>query len=113
MGTYKIKTIVVFANKSFIGEAHQKAMQLLPDLTTEIFVAPLNGWSTFYVFPDGSKEGWEDEIEFDHSRFLLKEWINEQASPQLGSPVKFAEIVFDEGEADVFISSTNFIKNNS
>jgi len=59
-----------------VRAAHQKAeeMGLRPTTISGPFV---NGYSSFMIPPDGSKEGWEESNEFDSLRDGWKNWVRE------------------------------------
>lgn len=60
MGSYLHHAIVVTAQaEEWLAEAVGQAEAAgLGDLMTPVLVAPLNGVASFFVGPDGSKEGW-------------------------------------------------------
>jgi hypothetical protein len=60
-----------------IARAHEKAVEL-ELLVSEIIVAPINGYASIFIAPDGSKEGWETSNEFDSRRSQFKNWIRDK-----------------------------------
>lgn len=59
-------TIVVTSwQEKGVKAAHDVAMRLLPTLTSPVVQASANGYSSFFIAPDGSKEGWEMSIQAD------------------------------------------------
>ena len=79
--------IVVTAwNKERIAKAHAKAKEIFGVNVSEIVPSQINGYVSFLVAPDGSKEGWidsqngDDEREkfkhfLEHTRELYCDWI--------------------------------------
>lgn len=80
MGYIKHDAIVITsAWPLHLKEAREKALELrLP--CSSIVKAPVNGYGSFLVAPDGSKEGWEDSRNGDEARAELIEWMRENRS---------------------------------
>lgn len=77
MGYIKHHAIVVTSRDYDRLEKAWKAAKEFECNVTDI-VGPLtNGYCTFTVVPDGSKEGWNASDEGDSQREKLKEWMNE------------------------------------
>lgn len=55
-------------------KAHDKAVEL-GLLVTPIVQGKSNGYSSFLICPDGSKEGWDTSDEFDVKRAEWLKWI--------------------------------------
>ena len=45
---------------------------------TPIMESPVNGYETFFIPPDGSKEGWEPSNEGDEERKRFKQFIRKR-----------------------------------
>jgi hypothetical protein len=45
---------------------------------TSIMESPVNGYRTFFIPPDGSKEGWEPSNEGDEERKRFKQFIRKR-----------------------------------
>ena len=60
-----------------IKDAHAKAREIFGDTCTEVVVSPINGYATFFIAPDGSKEGWDDSNAGDNRRDHLHAWLKE------------------------------------
>jgi hypothetical protein len=45
---------------------------------TPIMESPVNGYDTFFIPPDGSKEGWEPSNEGDEERKRFKQFIRKR-----------------------------------
>lgn len=76
MGYMRHDAIVVTAfNKKYITPAIKKAISLgLP--VTRMTKEVTNGYHSFLIAPDGSKEGWGTSNEADDAREAWKEWAN-------------------------------------
>jgi hypothetical protein len=75
MGYMRHHAIVVTGfDGKHVRRARDQAVRL--DMcVSDISSSPVNGYSSFCVFPDGSKEGWTDSHEGDARRDLLVEWM--------------------------------------
>ena len=56
----------------------------------------INGYTTFLIAPDGSKEGWDESNEGDKLRDLFVDYINSQAYEDGSSSLKYAELFYGE-----------------
>jgi hypothetical protein len=56
-----------------LGKARDKALEL-GLLATEIIEGVVNGYVSFLIAPDGSKEGWPESDAGDEARAAWKEW---------------------------------------
>lgn len=54
-----------------VKKLHAKALEIAPELTTEIREYVVNGGGSFAVLPDGSKEGWDESHAWDKKRRQL------------------------------------------
>lgn len=67
MGLIQHHAIVVTSSDRSIKELHSKAKEIFP-VVGEILSIGMNGYATFCVPPDGSKEGWPTSNYFDKRR---------------------------------------------
>lgn len=59
-----------------IDEARHAALMLFPHrLVSPVLDSVANGYKTFLIAPDGSKEGWEPSNLGDCNRFAFVEWL--------------------------------------
>jgi hypothetical protein len=89
MGYMKHNAIIVTGfDKKRVLKAHKKAIEIftlkfeggmgeLWNIVTPIMVSPINGYHSFFVAPDGSKEGWSDSDEGDKRRKKFIDWLIE------------------------------------
>lgn len=95
MGYMRHNAIVVTTyDKERATEAHRVAENLLPGLVTPIVEGWVNGYCSFFVAPDGSKEGWEDSAKGDEARNRFVEWLDEQRFDDNSTPFCWAEVVY-------------------
>lgn len=78
MGYIRHDAIVATSwNKKYLEPARAKAEQLgLP--VSELVESPTNGYCSFLIAPDGSKEGWEESASGDDARAAWKQWANDE-----------------------------------
>jgi hypothetical protein len=105
--------VVTSFNEKLTREAHAKALGLfgLAGVST-ILTAPSNSYFSFFVGPDGSKEGWPESDRGDSLRELFIEWLREQYHEDGSSNIFWAEVQYgdDEDEAALCGSSDDDCK---
>ncbi len=62
-------------DEKYLAEAHKKALEIFGETCTEIVISPVNRYATFFVAPDGSKEGWESSNEGNERRDEFDNWL--------------------------------------
>jgi hypothetical protein len=79
MGWIRHHGIVVTSRKAeLLKEAHAMACTTFATVTS-IVASPINGYATFFIAPDGSKEGWADSELGDKKRDAFVKWMDAQA----------------------------------
>jgi len=87
---------------------YAKAKELFGPLVSEKVKTKLNGFISFFVAPDGSKEGWEESDYADKQRAELVGFIEEQQCSDGGNPIKYAELFYgDDDRGEVGVESHN------
>ncbi len=108
MGYMRHHTIVVTSSMStLIRLAHKRAIDLLGELVSPIILGVVNGYESFFVAPDGSKEGWQESIDADTSRDKLIKYIEEQKYEDGSSSIKYVEVYFGDDEKNCEILKHN------
>ena len=80
-------------------EAHAEALRL--DLNpTNIVACRVNGYCSFLIPPDGSKEGWEESDEGNAKRWAFFNWLVAHCYEDGSSPFQWAEIQYGDEEHD-------------
>lgn len=104
MGWIRHHAIVVSSwNKELVGEARSKAADL-GCAVSEIVASPVNGYHSFFIAPDGSKEGWEDSESGDHRREAFKVWTHSKRHEDGSSSLRWAEILFGDDDYEVKVT---------
>ena len=104
MGWIKHNAIVVThwdSNTSAFKSAHEQAKEVLGEMVSPIVGSPINGYASFLIAPDGSKEGWLDSDLFDERR---AEYIEQNLR---GSGLDWMLLEYGEVEADRVIDGSN------
>lgn len=76
MGYIRHHAIVVTAYRADIHLYHQKAESIFPDVSP-ISSETINGYRSFFIPPDGSKEGWEESNTGDDNRRLFIQFLKQ------------------------------------
>ncbi len=68
-----------------LGEAHDKALEIFgkyefEQLVSERISGVANGQQSFFIAPDGSKEGWDTSDKCDEARKEFLDWLCKQNS---------------------------------
>jgi hypothetical protein len=68
---------------------------------SEMLRAPVNGYWSFFIAPDGSKEGWPASDEGDRRRDEFVEWIESHTGDEQSRWLSWVEVQYgdDDGEA--------------
>ena len=63
-----------------VKKAHKKATKLFEGLceVSPIMDSCINGYYSFFIPPDGSKEGWKESYDGDEAREKFIEWLNKE-----------------------------------
>ena len=77
MGTIRHNAIVCTSDfEEIINLVHKKAFEIFEGKVTNVVGGCTNGYSSFLVVPDGSKEDQDTSDEWDNKRDEFIEWIN-------------------------------------
>lgn len=103
--------------------ARNKAIELAPegepwspnvdfkDLVSPIVGSVVNGYSSFFIAPDGSKEGWETSDQGDAWRAAFTKWCDGQRYDDNSSSLTWALVQFgDENGDDKILDCEEFGK---
>jgi len=105
MGYIRNHSIIVEASYGgHIQNAHTKASAIFP-YVSPISPEVVNGSRSFFIPPDGSKEGWEESHEGDARREEFKKWLREQEYEDGSSPISWVEVWFGGDDRDAKIVS--------
>jgi hypothetical protein len=99
MGHYRHHAILVTASDVEAAlAAHRKAFRRFQGFVTPVVESPMNGFFSFLVVCDGSKEYWPESDAGDRRREKYLRWLGRQKYADGGRPYDFVEIEYgDEG----------------
>ena len=89
-----------------LERAHQKAQELFGPLVTPVVESVINGYRSFFVAPDGSKEDWPESDAYDAKRKEFCGFIDSLAYEDGSSGVQFVDVGYDEEDV-VSVDRTN------
>lgn len=96
MGQILHHAIVVTSWKdALLEEAHRVAGQY-NEHVSPISAETVNGYRSFCVFPDGSKEGWQQSREGNEGRNALIKWMNEHKYEDGSTALSWVEVAYNE-----------------
>lgn len=98
--------VVVGTYDNWVAKAHATATEIFP------WVSPIcprqsNGSQSFFVPPDGSKEGWEESIVGDSRRDVFVAWLLAQRYEDGSSPLQWVEVRVSDDDHDLVIERSH------
>jgi hypothetical protein len=103
MGYIRNHAIVVEASYGdYLERAHEYAKTIFP-WVSPISEKAVNGSQSFFIPPDGSKEGWQASDIGDINRATFKKWLREQEDEDGRSSLNWAELLFGGDDCDAEI----------
>lgn len=100
--------VVTSFDESLLAEAHQVAVSLFASakaegyahgmMVSEIVPSVTNGYSSFFVPPDGSKEGWEESRLGDSARGVFVDWLRSRRHSDGSSSLDWVEVQYGDDE---------------
>ena len=105
MGYIKHHAIVVTSyHNDDIKKAKKKANKIFgKHYVSKIIITEVNGYHSFFISPDGSKEGWGESNDGDENREKFVEWLNKYAYDDGSNSLSFCEFFYgdDEGKSKI------------
>lgn len=83
-------------------KAHKQASIVFKDIS-KIFTSETNAYYTFFIPPDGSKDGWPESDCGDKQRSAFMDWVESQAYDDGSNCLKAVEVFYDNPEFDAGI----------
>lgn len=108
MGYMRHHAIIVSSySEERIAPAHTTARDLFADTHAHVSnVTPpaMNGYVSFFVAPDGSKEWWPDSDRAEAARNAFVEWLERQRFEDASSWLDWVEVQFGDDEGDTRVT---------
>lgn len=104
MGYIKHHSIVVTSfMEELIQEAHDQAKDIFKGRVSEIVQSEVNCYKSFFIAPDGSKEGWKSSDEGDEQRVAFVNYINSKSYKDGSNSLSFCEFFYgeDNGKCEI------------
>lgn len=97
MGYMRHHAIMVTSHPDLAQKAHAKALGLFGlDRVSPIINSSSNHYASFFVSPDGSKEGWPESDRGDELRAAFVEWLREQYYEDGGTSIDWIEVQYGD-----------------
>ena len=87
-----------------IHAAWDRAAEIFPHISS-VVESEINGYGSFFVPPDGSKEGWAESGEGDERRTVFIEWLRSTTYEDGSSPLKWVEIQYGDDERETIVTA--------
>jgi len=98
MGYMRHHAIIVTSwQKERLIEAHEVAERYFNNVSS-IIHSGINGYTSFFVPPDGSKEGWADSDLGDDRRDKFLRWLDEQKYDDGSTHYDWVEVQYGDDE---------------
>lgn len=103
MGYMRHHAIAVTSwDEELILLAHEKALEIF-DYVSPVSPKVINGYRSFFIPPDGSKEGWDKSTEGNKRRRIYIEWLNAQRYEDGSSSLQWVEFQFGDDNLETKI----------
>jgi len=103
MGYIRHHAIVVTSWDSGVASvAHMKAEEIGLKVTAAV-ESGVNGYVSFMVCPDGSKEGWQASSDGDEKREAFKRWMLGTRYDDGSGPLNWAEVQYGDDNRETLI----------
>lgn len=99
MGWFRNHVIVVQGDPDLVQAAHAEAARIFPQVS-EVITDRHNFKLSFFVPPDGSKEGWAESDHGDTNRREFVAWLRRQVHDDGTAKLQWAEVEFGCSERD-------------
>lgn len=96
MGYMVHHAIIVTTDFADIDAAHRKASELLGDLVSGVVHSGVNDCRSFFIAPDGSKEGWNESDKGEEARHKFINWLAAQTYQDGGNPFRWVLVQYGD-----------------
>ena len=124
MGYMRHHAIIVTVSYADIEEARNKAIEIFnkpaegdvgilhgaPDIISNVVSDNINGHSSFFIAPDGSKEGWPESELGNERRAEFVQWLNDQSYGDGSNRFAWVEVQYgDEDGHQKVLNGSRFL----
>lgn len=98
MGYIKHHAIVVTSwNEKSIIAAQNEAQKIFgTEQVSSLVKGVVNSYMSFFIGPDGSKEGWPEDEDGDEKRTLFIDWIKQWDYEDGSNSLRYAELFYGD-----------------
>lgn len=108
MGYIRHHTIVVTSWDEHVEPAWQKAVEVFGNAAVSpVLNSERNGYRSFFVVPDGSKEGWEESDDGDMRRAAFIDWLRAQYHSDGSTNVSWVEAQYADDNDDTKVTGSS------
>lgn len=101
MGYMVHHTIVVSSCiDDLLDKAYSKAQEIFGDQVSNVVESKINGYRSFFIAPDGSKDGWKDSDAGNMRRDEFVAWLDEQRYEDGSTSLGWVEVQFNDDKRD-------------
>lgn len=102
MGYIRHHAIIVtcgyFAKEDNFKHLYKMAKQLFEEHCSDLIPSQMNGYTTFIIAPDGSKEGWETSENYDWKREEFIKILEQYRYSDGSGPLKWVEVQYGDDD---------------
>lgn len=84
-------------------KAHKTAKDIFAGDVSEILKSRVNGIYSFFIQPDGSKEGWDESDFADARRDQFLKWLEKQAFDDMSNPYDYVEVQYGDDNLETIV----------
>lgn len=108
MGYIRHHAIIVSSyHDKYIKPVHEKAVEIFGTEVSGIVESGINGYCSFFVAPDGSKEGWADSDKGDERRNLFIDHIESLKYEDGGNSIAYSELFYGDDDGESMVTRHN------
>jgi hypothetical protein len=108
MGYIRQHAIIVTSwDEDKLGLVHLRARELTGSLTSMVTHGLVNDQHSFFVAPDGSKEGWDISNQLDEDRDRLITYMQSFAYEDGSNPISWVEVVVCDEDGEPRVTRSN------
>ena len=114
MGYMRHHSIIVTTSHADIDTARDQAVEIFGEKRVSLVLySPSNSYKSFFISPDGSKEGWAESDAGDEQREAFIKWLDSKRYNDGSSALTYAEVQFgdEQGDDKILRSSEWPVKN--
>lgn len=107
MGYMRHHAIVVSCyDMELTKAAYAWALEVFP-VVSPILESRVNHYASFFIPPDGSKEGWSESADGDLERAKFITWLRSKASSDGSSPYGWVEVQYDDDNKETTVTRSS------